>query len=168
MIQSNKSISYRGAAPCFFSIIIVIIGAVNLQISGISSFIPLFAAMSVFYWSMYWPRLMPKWFVFLLGFFQDFLYGTPPGITSVLLLSLWGVVVLQRELMSKQPFIILWLMYIVTISIYAIMQFIAYSIYYTDIMYYDAGIMQLLLSIAIYPIIHIFFNSVHITMKKEG
>ena len=154
--------------PAFLAIFLIIIGAVNIHIESFSSFVPLFVAMSVFYWGIYVPSLMPKWLVFVLGIFHDAVYGIPAiGLSSALLLIMWGLVVSQQRHLIKEPFFVIWVMFTLSISIYIFLYWLIYCLYIGNFIFPVSVILQLLVSVFLYPLIHKLFNSVHGTLLKD-
>lgn len=156
------------SSPGYIAIILVIIGAFNFQIPGLAKFVPLFALMTIFYWCAYWPDLMPKWFVFLLGLFQDAIYGTPIGITPLLLIITWWVIVSGRKHLVKEPFIVIWLMFALVVTLYVISNWLLNSIYAGELLYSNTMWMQCVLTIVIYPVIHKLFNYIHERLLKDN
>jgi len=148
-------------AVFFVFFVLIIIGSVNYQIYALASFFPLLTVMATFYFGVFCPDLLPKFMVFFIGIFQDILYGTPIGITSFLLLIYWGIIVSQRKFLVKEQFMVVWLLFILSLFLYMILSLVAHSVYYMGFMFSDAIIMQFVISALIYPIAHKFFNAIH-------
>lgn len=65
--------------------------------------------MTLYYWSIYRPSLLPPVLVFLAGLAMDFLSGVPVGLNAALLVALRWFVSDQRRFLTGQPFIVIWL-----------------------------------------------------------
>lgn len=157
----------KSITPGVITIFLIIAGSANIQIPGFSAFVPLFAAMSVFYWGIYWPDMMPKWFVFVIGLFQDALYGTPAmGMTSLLLLLLWGIVVSQRRHLIKEPFLVIWSMFTLSIILFIFFGWVIFSLYLGEATFSSSSIMQFIFSVLFYPLVHKIFNAMHLSFLK--
>jgi len=165
---STRAKFYKAVIPGVISVFLVLLGSVNINIAGIASFVPLYLVMTVYFWSIYSPYYMPKWFVFLIGLFQDILYGMPMGISALLLLVLWGIVVSQRRHLTKEPFIVVWIMFVITIGFYIVAEWLINSIYFGELIFSPAIIMQLIVSVLIYPLIHKLYEFIHTFFLKTN
>lgn len=157
---------YICAFPAFITLLLVLVVAINLQFSGLANFFPLFAFMAVFYWGIYQPELVPIWFVFLLGLFQDFLYQAVPGISSFLLILFWWIVISQRRFLMKESFFAQWLIFAVSIGLISLVNWLIYSIYFSHAMPPVFAFLQFSISVFFYPLIHKIFYSIYKSFPK--
>ncbi len=157
----------RKITPGGLAMLLVVLGAVNTWLPGFSAIVPLFSVMAVYYWAICWPEAMPRWFVFFLGLFQDITYNTPPGISSLLLLILLWVVTSQRRHLLKEPFIILWLMFALSVAGYGAADWLLSSLWYKHLFLDDAVWIRLLLSVMVYPCVHTLFTGVHVSIMRK-
>lgn len=155
------------STPAVISLVLIIFSATNFQLPGLDSFVPLFAFMTIFYWAIYNPSLMPAWFVFVLGIFQDFIYGTPFGVASFVNLLLWWLAVSQRKYLIKERFIVFWLVFSVISLLFCLITSVLFSIYYQKFVLSNDIIMQWLFSAFIYPFLHKLFNVIHVVYLKN-
>ena len=98
----------RNLIPFALSLLLVIIGTLPLQIPGYGLVAANLALMSVFYWSVYRPDLLPPWVAFLIGLLQDILVGTPPGLNALVLLLARAMVVSQGRVFRGKSFLVMW------------------------------------------------------------
>lgn len=147
--------------PTLVALALVTVVTVNFPWPGVPFFPPLFLAMTVFYWAAYWPKLMPPWLVFLLGLFQDMLYGTLPGMTSCLLLLLWWGTASQRRYVVREPFPVVWLIFTVILALYTSLTWVIHLIYFRYSGWSETLYVQYLLTVAFYPCLHALFNAIH-------
>ncbi len=98
----------RGSIPFWISLVLILLSVVPLRISGFATVTPSFLMISVFYWSLHRPYLLPAPVVFFLGLIFDILTGTPMGLTSLMLLVVHGVAMTQRQVFVGKAFVLSW------------------------------------------------------------
>lgn len=86
-----------------------------------------FLLMGVFYWSAYRPTLLPLWLVFTAGILLDFLSGAPVGLNTCILVAARWLVTDQRLFLTGQPFMIVWLGFIIVCAIAGSAQWLLYG-----------------------------------------
>ncbi len=91
---------------------------------------PPFVLMAVYYWSIYRPSLMPVWFLFVVGITMDLLGGLPPGLTAITLVAAGWIISNQRRFFMAQPFIMIWLGFIMVSWICIVFQWLIHGILY--------------------------------------
>lgn len=159
--------SFKLSTPAILSIVLVLLSAVDYQIPGVENFVPLVAMMCIFYWGIYWPSLIPAWFVFFLGVFQDFIYGTEFGIASLINLLLLKLVVVQRKYLAKENFWLIWIIFSFVLLIFSLFTAAIYSFYYSKLIVLDDVLLQWMFSALIYPLFHKIFSIIHVTFLKH-
>jgi rod shape-determining protein MreD len=102
-IWSRLDIIARCITPFGLTILLVLINVLPLQVPGLSRIMPLFPLMSIYLWAIHHPNLMPAYAVFLIGFLQDALTGTPIGLHIISYLMVYGTVVWQRRFLIGKP-----------------------------------------------------------------
>ncbi len=98
----------RNLIPLALSLLLVIVGSLPFQIPGYGMVAANLALMSVFYWSVYRPDLLPPWAAFLIGLLQDILVGTAPGLNALVLLLARAMVVSQGRVFRGKSFLVMW------------------------------------------------------------
>lgn len=86
-----------------------------------------FLLMGIYYWSAYRPTLVPLWLVFILGIMLDLLSGAPVGLNAFVLVAARWLVTDQRLFLMGQPFMIVWLGFIIVCAIAAAAQWLIYG-----------------------------------------
>jgi rod shape-determining protein MreD len=154
--------------PLFSSLLFIMINSTIPPVQGYSFINPSVSIVCLIYWCLrsekYQFNLLQ---VFLLGFLNDCLLGTPLGSSSLLFL-------LTRVFMSKlKPRLKLntlkseIITILLSIIFYFLISYIFIIIYfkaYSNISYY---LMSFLLTLSVYPIFHIIFNRFFIYFKTE-
>ncbi len=129
-----------------------------LSVSGLGA--PLFL-MAVFYWSAYRPTLVPLWFVFLMGILLDLLSGAPVGLNAMVLVMVRWLVTDQRLFLTGQPFMIVWIGFVLVCAGAALCQWALYGL----LNLYWSSPAQLLvivgLGAALFPLVNILLHATH-------
>ena len=98
----------RGLTPFVLTIGLVLISVLPIPVPGTGPITPALTLMAVYYWSVHRPDLLPIAATFIVGVVQDTLSGAPLGMTSLVLLSVQGVVMAQYRFFSGKTFMIEW------------------------------------------------------------
>lgn len=98
----------RHLMPAVTTLMLVLVSAVPLGIPGYAQVAPSLTLMSVFYWAVYRPDLLPPSVVFVTGLAQDIVNAYPPGLTAIVFLAVYGVTSTQRQTLINKPFFIVW------------------------------------------------------------
>lgn len=154
----------RHVTPALSALLLVLLSSVNFYIEGLGSFIPMVGIIAIYYWAMYLPSLLPLWFVFLLGVLQDFLHGTPVGMSSLLFLLFLKFLHMQRRYLAREDFWVFWLVFCFLSLFYALVSGMAYSLYYQSIMINDSLFMQWMYTVLIYPFLHLCFANIQVKL----
>jgi rod shape-determining protein MreD len=122
---------------------------------------------AIFYWSIYRPKMLPKSFMVLLGIFQDLLYFNPVGISAITNLAAQSVMLSQRKIFIKEPFWVLWLGFGLFCFGTSIFKWSALSLLRGELINPTNAMMQFLLSLASYPIMHSTLGVIHSFLPKS-
>ncbi|RMD90638.1 MAG: rod shape-determining protein MreD, partial [Alphaproteobacteria bacterium] len=98
----------RAAAPLALATALVILTQIPIGSATAAVPAPNWPLMLVFYFSIHRPRLVPPAGVALVGLFQDFLWGGPPGLNMLLLLLAQMVLSNQQAHFVRLPFLFGW------------------------------------------------------------
>ena len=98
----------RNLAPFLLTLMLLLISLVQTHIPGFGPVMPMLVLMSVYYWAIYRPDLMPLSVVFLIGLTQDLLSGGPIGVQAVVLLICYWLVAVQRRFFHSKSFGVVW------------------------------------------------------------
>jgi rod shape-determining protein MreD len=114
---------------------------------------PVWTMMSVYYWALYRPDLMPAVAVFLIGLMLDALSGTPLGINALVFLIVHRLVVTQRRFFYGKPFVIVWLGFgLVTAGAFAAAWLLT-SLWHAKILDLDVLVFRSLLTLGLFPLV---------------
>jgi|YNPMSStandDraft_2_1061718.scaffolds.fasta_scaffold01131_5 rod shape-determining protein MreD len=96
------------AAPAALTLVLVLVSFLPPLVPGQPGLLPSALPASVFFWTLYRPRLMAPPAVFGLGLVQDLLSAAPLGVNTLLSLLLHAAVLTQRRVLVRQSFLIVW------------------------------------------------------------
>ena len=105
---SRIDLALRSVTPFLMTVALILLGAMPLSMPVDLPITPALGLMAVFYWSVYRPDLLPAVAVFALGLLQDLISGAPLGITAVIWLGTFGIVLNQRKIFLGKPFAMSW------------------------------------------------------------
>lgn len=98
----------RRMLPVAMTVILAMAAAVPLHAPAFSAVVPAVTLISVYYWTIFRPDLMPAPAVFALGLFQDAISGMPLGVNALILLLVFAVVLGQRRFFLGKSFLVMW------------------------------------------------------------
>lgn len=98
----------RGLLPLMSLILVVLLSAVPTRLPMLDLVAPSLSLIAVYYWTIYRPDLLNGLFILLLGLLQDLLIGTPPGVSSFVLLLAYLMVISQRRFFHGKSFSVVW------------------------------------------------------------
>ena len=105
---SRVDLALRSVTPFLMTVGLILLGAMPISMPIDLPIAPAFGLMAVFYWSVYRPDLLPALAVFALGLLQDLISAAPLGITAVIWLGTFGIVLNQRKIFLGKPFAMSW------------------------------------------------------------
>lgn len=153
--------------PIMVALLLLIISSVPIDVAGASAFFPVVDVMAIYYWTSYRPGALPDWFIFLLGILRDSIEGIAIGISPCVYLIIRLIVASSRGLYRKGSFLIIWQGFAVMALIAIVGKWLLLSFLMDTPLVLDSAIMQLMVSIAMYPVFHWFFNLVNLIMPEK-
>lgn len=158
----------RSLAPALLTLLLVFLSAVPKRITLAAEFVPLMAVIAIYYWSLFRPSSMPFWFVFLLGLVQDALFGYPLGLSAFIYVLLRLGVASQRRNFSRAVFWAVWFGF-TALSLGAFfLYWVLLSAFHDGIRPIGAAGLQWMLTVALYPVFHHFFNKIYVTLPAPS
>lgn len=113
----------------------------------------------LFFFAVYAPSLLPLSFVCVLSFLNDVASGAPLGWNGMILLTLYGVVAVQRRFLYVRSFIALWAIVVVLMLLGVFFQGVGASFLSLDGLTPVVDIRfacQFLATCLGYPLVHMF------------
>lgn len=137
----------------FFSVVFCIL--LTMVPFGLSSGYlapPSFALIAIYIWILVRPGLMTPASVFLLGVFQDLVWGGPVGLWGMVFLAVWAFTVSQRRFLEGRGFGLIWAGFGVVAIGSGLLAWIIASVFYGVPMPVIPILSQTVLSFAVYPL----------------
>ena len=166
-LWSRLDIIARCVTPFGLTILLVLINVLPLQVPGLSRVMPLFPLMSIYIWTIHHPKLMPAYAVFLVGFLQDTLIGTPIGLHIITYLIVYGIVVWQRRFLAGKPFAVIWVGFSLVAAGATAANWFLVSLFYLTFIQPEALAYQYFLSLGSFPLLSWFFMRWQLAFLSE-
>ncbi|MBT4489218.1 MAG: rod shape-determining protein MreD, partial [Rhodospirillaceae bacterium] len=102
---TNKVANFgRSGIPFAISVLLILTAILPYGLPKSSLAAPVLALISVYYWSVFRPELMPAGAAFLLGLMVDVLSGGPPGLNALILIIVHWAASGQRRALAGKSF----------------------------------------------------------------
>jgi rod shape-determining protein MreD len=98
----------RNLSPFALTLLMLIGGATPLHIPHFQLPGQGLVMISVYYWAIHRPELLPAPAVFAIGAIGDLMGAAPLGVGTLILLVVYGIAAAQRRLFHGQPFLVVW------------------------------------------------------------
>jgi rod shape-determining protein MreD len=151
----------RCITPVAITLLLALLPLVPLNMPLDFGVVPAFTLMSVYYWTIYRPDLMPVGVIFLIGVAQDLLAGGPLGLTALILVGTYAVIVTQRRTFLNKPFPLAWGGFLVTAVAATVVSWLVASLLAGHTLELSQAFMQLLVTFLIFPLLVWFFVRTH-------
>ena len=151
----------RAITPTFLGFIgvLLLVTPVRLFEGGVPT--PMFPLVVIFFWSIYGPGYVPSISTFLIGFFQDLMLGGPIGIWMVAYLLVQYLVITQRDYFLGRDQHVVWLGFAICGAGAGFLVWLTHSVLAGTWVPVVPLVMQMLVTIACYPIFAIVFAQLH-------
>ena len=97
--------------PLLLCVIATFLLATPIRVFGLALPEPVFGLVPAFAWAMIRPSILPPFALLLLGLYMDVLWGGPTGLWPACLLVAYAPVLVLRNVLAGQGFIIMWAWY---------------------------------------------------------
>jgi len=151
----------RQTFPVTTTAILLLTLSVPLGLPGQPQLQLALALACVFFWSVFRPDSMPPAAAFLLGLLTDLLSLAPPGISVLVLLTVHGVAVRVRRLLSLQGFLVVWLAFVAVAAGAAAVEWALTSILTFRLLPAGPALLQFGVSAGFYPLLATLFTRAH-------
>ncbi|MBM3571991.1 MAG: rod shape-determining protein MreD [Alphaproteobacteria bacterium] len=142
----------RRFTPVLSCFLMALLGTVPHGLPQFQTVTPDLAMMTVFYWSIYRPDLLPKWSVIPIGLFEDLLSGGLIGLNAVVLLLVHYVGLSQRRAFIGKPFVIAWTGFMLVAISAGLVFWAVLSVMSGTLVVARSVLFQYVLTIALFPV----------------
>jgi len=154
--------------PLLATAVLVLFGAVPIRLPDFEAVAPVLSLAAVYFFAIYRPSLLPAPAVFGIGLFQDALLGLPFGLSALVLLGVYGVVVGQRAAFRGRPFLIAWAGFALVIPIAMAATWAIVSLLAGTLVPPTAVVFQALMTIAVYPLVNVLLAALARLLPGAG
>lgn len=148
----------RGIVPFVVMFVVYLMGFMSFTVPLWGGAEVPFMVMTVYYCTVYRVRLVPPFLLFIAGVWFDLLSGLPVGMSAFLLLVTRRIVYEQRVYLTGQSFAVLWMGFVGTLAMYAVLQWAVFSV----LSWHIASPLPLILGSALgvlaFPVIALILN----------
>ncbi|MGH7122955.1 MAG: rod shape-determining protein MreD [Stellaceae bacterium] len=137
--------------PTLTAVTCVIASEVPAHLPSFITVTPAFALMAIYYWTLHRPDLLPIAAVFAVGLLGDLLEGAPLGVSPLVLLLVYALVLTQREHLLMRGFTVVWVGFLVVAAAAAVLQWGVVSLFYGMLIDVRAFLFQGVFTVAVYP-----------------
>jgi rod shape-determining protein MreD len=139
--------------PTLTTLLCVMASVIPAHLPAFVATTPFFTLMAVYFWTIYRADLLPFPVVFAVGLLLDALEGAPLGISSLILLLAYAVVLGQREQLAMRRFTVVWSGFLAVAAAAAVLQWGVVSLFYGMLVDVRAFLFQGVLTVAVYPVV---------------
>lgn len=142
----------RQSIPFALALLLVLMSALPAALPAFREAGPSWVLIAVFYWSVYRPDLMPVQAAFVLGLLQDFLLGTPPGLSALIYVAIRGCAGIVARHATGRSFLKAWMLFTAAATIAAIVRHLLVVVWHEQLVSPTLAVVQLLLTVGAYPL----------------
>jgi rod shape-determining protein MreD len=150
--------SINSLAPLVLCLALLFLTILPYQVPFLHMVTPSFALIGVYFFTVKQPELMPMGAAFLLGIIPDLWSGGPPGIQALMLILTRIFLIDQRRFIVGRSILVAWLAFGLVALLWGFFSWILASLYLGHALNLVPVIVQVLITIAIYPPMSSFFG----------
>ncbi|MFQ5562104.1 MAG: rod shape-determining protein MreD [Parvularculaceae bacterium] len=158
----------KAATPTILGLFGVIALALPLRLAEGHAPTPILPLVVVFFWSIYGPNYLPALSVFFVGLLQDLLTGGPLGLWPAVYLSTQYIVLSQRSYFLGREQRVVWLGFALAAVNAGVMVWLVMSLMSSVLLPIGDLALQMLATVAIYPLFGVAFSHLHRRVLVEA
>lgn len=158
---ARLALGIRGTTPAVITLFLAFVAVIPLSMPNGLVVVPHLTLMSVFYWTVYRPDLMPPLVIFIIGLLQDILTGGHLGLTPLLLLGVYVAVLSQRRAFLNKPFILTWGGFLIVLVATTLVSWLVVSALSRQLLPFAQPLAQFATSLLLFPLMVWFFVRTH-------
>ena len=143
----------RNLVPVVTTFLFVLAGQLPLPLPLLNDVAPAFALISLYYWVVFRPDLMPYFAVFGLGIVQDAVANAPLGMYALVYLLVQVLVLSQRRFIAGKPFWVFWSAFALVAPIAAFAAWFLASVARGTLLAPGTALVALVMTIILFPAI---------------
>ena len=143
----------RRLTPFGLTLILMLVGLMPFHMPEFARVVPSLPIIAVYHWSIHRPTLLPASLVFLVGFLQDILSGTPLGLNILILLTVYGIVLTQKRFFVNKSFAVVWLGFALVSAVASVVGWILTSAFNVTLTNPNSTIAQYVITLGVFPLL---------------
>jgi rod shape-determining protein MreD len=120
-----------------------------------------FILMTIYYWSIYRPTMVPLWLVTALGLAFDLLTFLPAGLHAVIFILAQRIVVTQRRYLMGQSFIVLWIGFSILNAAAIALTLLVYGVLQQNWIFELSMVFSWAIGCFAFPLVHVLMHLIH-------
>lgn len=157
----------RQLVPFGVTVALVVIGLIPLRVVSIGDIAPSLPIISVFYWTLYRPDLLPVAAVFAIGLLHDALAGTPFGLHAAVFVAAHGFIQTQRRFLHGKPFLLVWLAFVLVALLAELVGWLLMAAYHGRMIDPMSTVSRVVVTIICYPLLSAFLSRCLAALPKQ-
>ncbi len=146
----------RSGIPFAVTMTMILVSVLPYGLPKSSLAAPVLALISVYYWSVFRPELMPAGAAFLLGLTVDILSGGPPGLNAFVLILVHWAASGQRRSLAGKSFAVGWLGYLLIAAGAAVINWFIATLFHAAVIESVPLLVSHAIGTAAYPLVALF------------
>ena len=151
----------RALVPLSTALLAVLADALHLFHVGPAGVTALSTLCVAFFWSLYRPDLFDAGSAFATGLAYDAMAGLPLGATSLILLLVRQVVVVQQRFFVARSFPVIWCCFVLLAPAALALRWALACLWWGRLFAPEPMLLELLLTLALYPLATLLLARVH-------
>lgn len=161
MLLARLWMQFRSIMPFSMTLLLGVMAQLPLSMPVDINVVPAFTLMAVFYWTIYRPDLLPPPAIFLIGLAEDLMSGNLMGLSALLLLATYGLVLNQRRTFLGKPFAVTWWGFAIVAGLALTTEWLVVSLLSWRILGVTQLALQYVTTVTLFPLVVWLFVSTH-------
>lgn len=156
----------RGALPFLAVLLLVLIDLAPLPNPAPTALSPLLCLCGIFYWTVHRPDLFGNTLALILTVLLDATAGLPLGLTAAALFATRLLLLAPQRFFAGRSFLVLWACFSLAVSLLMTLRWLLASLYFQHLFAFQPVAVELLLTIAAYPLVSLLLAFLHPSLPK--
>jgi len=158
----------RALTPLGLTLLLLLFTLTPLRSPYFAPVVPSLALISIYYWTVFRPDLMPAGAVFLVGLLHDLLGGAPLGTGVLALLLVQAAVGGQRKFFATAGFPLLWIAFAVLAAVVEALIWLLACLLMGRLIDPSPAILQYAVTLAIFPCLFWLFGRAQQLLLRDS
>jgi rod shape-determining protein MreD len=151
----------RALVPFATALIAVLIDVAPLAGTGPSGLCSFATLCAVYFWSLYRPDLFTPTATFVTGLVYDGLAGLPLGLSSLVLLLVRNLMVVQQRFFLARSFPVVWFCFLLLAPAVEAARWLLSCLWWGHLFAIQPALLELLVTMAFYPLASWLLGRIH-------